>query len=537
MTKSSEPNATSSSKQQTPCLEHIVVLMFENRSFDNLLGRLYPDGHLLPDGSSFNGVPKGAANPASNALSASNVPGVPSVAAHVYSASTDAIMSSPSPDPGEEFPHINTQLFRSVNPTSNAQKKCDKMSAPYNAPDPNAAPTMGGFVIDYINNFYATHGREPTREEYSVIMGGFSPDMLPVVSTLAREFAVYDAWFCAVPSQTFCNRSFFHASTSSGFVLNQGEAGYRKWMNPELNNAQTIFNRLHEKNIPWAVYFDESQLVSMTGFIHWPALKPFWKTNFRTMKHFWEDVKAGTLPAYSFIEPRLFFDNNDMHPPVASATFPAGGQKVAVGGFSDVRAGEKLLHEVYTAIRESASPTGSNAMNTMLLVTFDEHGGNYDHEPPPAATPPEGLVNTEMAFKFDRLGVRVPAIAISAYTKAGTVIHDQMHHAAVIATLCEKYGLAPLTARDKGACTILNAINLTEPRPVTDWPQTTPQYVPPNPNAHTPFSVEADNAPLSSPAEATLGILAEHLRLPAPKTVGEARKFLQEVGKGLFGSL
>lgn len=527
MTKSS--NVISSSKRQTPGFDHVVVLMFENRSFDNLLGRLYPEGHL-PDGSSFEGVSRGGPNPVSN------IPGASTVAPHVYSASTDAIMSSPFPDPGEEFPHINTQLFGIVDPPSNAGVVSDQMSAPYNAPvsDTAPTPTMNGFVIDYINNFFVTQGRAPTREEYSVIMGGFSPDMLPVMSTLAREFAVYDAWFCAVPSQTFCNRSFFHSSTSSGFVVNKGKSGYLKW--PELNRGQTIFNRLHEKNIPWAVYFDESQFVSLTGVIHWSVLKPFWKTNFRTMKQFWKDVEAGTLPAYSFIEPRLFFNNNDMHPPVPSGTFTVDGKKVDIGGFSDVRAGEQLLHEVYTAIRKSASPTGSNAMNTMLLVTFDEHGGTYDHVPPPVATPPEGLVNLEMNFKFDRLGVRVPAIAISAYTKAGTVIHDEMHHAAVIATLCEKYGLEPLTARDRGARTISNAINLTEARPVTDWPQTTPQYVPPNPNAHSPFSVEADKAPLGSLAEAALGILAEYFGIPAPKTVGVARKLLQEVGQGLFGS-
>jgi phospholipase C len=175
-------------------------------------------------------------------------------------------------------------------------------------------------------------------------------------------------------------------------------------------------------------------------------------------------------------------------------------------------------------------------MNTMLLVTFDEHGGNFDHVPPPAAAPPEDLVDVEMGFKFDRLGVRVPAIAISAYTRAGTIIHDEMHHAAVIATLCEKYGLEPLTARDRGARTISNAVNLAEPRPVSDWPQTTPQYVPPNPNAHTPFTIEGDNSPLSSPAEATLGILAEHFQRPAPRTVGDAWKLLREVGTGLFGS-
>ena len=164
-------------------------------------------------------------------------------------------------------------------------------------------------------------------------MGSFSPEMMPVTSTLAREFAVYDAWFCAVPSQTFCNRAFFHASTSSGFVVNRGKAGYGKWMDAKANAVPTIFNRLEEKGLSWAVYFDESQVVSLTGFINGPALEPLWKTRFKPMKQFYADVAAGTLPAYAFVEPRLIFDHNDMHPPVPSYSFKgADGKEVEVGG-------------------------------------------------------------------------------------------------------------------------------------------------------------------------------------------------------------
>ena len=214
------------------------------------------------------------------------------------------------------------------------------MTAPFNAPPPGTAATMQGFVTDYINTFVATQGRQPTADEYRVAMGCFSPEMLPVTSTLAREFAVYDRWFCAVPSRTFCNRAFFHASTSSGFVTNRGKAGYFKWMSPD-NAAPTVFNRLEKKGISWAVYFDDSQLISLTGMINGPALEPFWKTRFRPMSRFFADVAAGELPAYSFIEPRLIYNHNDMHPPVASFGFKApDGQELAVGAISDVRAGE-----------------------------------------------------------------------------------------------------------------------------------------------------------------------------------------------------
>ncbi len=510
-----------------PGFDHLVVIMFENRSFDNLLGHLYRPGEV-PDGQTFDGVAAG---------SHSNSSPAGPVAAHVYTGSTDRIFRSPTPDPGEEYPHVNTQLFGTVDPPGNAALDFKQMAAPFNAPAAGTAAKMDGFVTDYINHFGVTQGRPPTPEEYEVVMGGFSPDMLPVTSTLARNFAVYDAWFSAVPSQTFCNRAFFNASTSSGFVTNDGgPEGYLKW---ERNLAPTIFNRLEEAGIPWKVYFDESQVVSLTGFINLPALRPYWKTRFFGMKQFHEDAAAGKLPAYAFIEPRLIFDHNDMHPPVASYEIDvADGSPILIGAVDDVRAGEKLLHEVYESIRTSASPNGSNAMNTMLLVTFDEHGGTFDHVPPPAALPPGPLADPEMGFAFDRLGVRVPAIAISAWTRAGTVIHDEMHHAAAIATLCNRHDLKPLTARDENARDLTNAFNLTEPRQPWDWPETTPQYVPPNPDGRGPFSVRAARMPLSPPALSLLGMLTAKFGLPTdirPANFDQAYEMLQRLGRGLFG--
>src|SRR5690606_31430231 len=117
-------------------------------------------------------------------------------------------MGRPNPDPGEEYPHVNTQLFETVDPASNATSQVGAMAAPFNAPPNGTTPTMGGFVRDYWNNLEREHrGRKPTLDEVSHIMGGFSPEQLPVLSTLAKGFAVFDAWFAAVPSQTYCNRS------------------------------------------------------------------------------------------------------------------------------------------------------------------------------------------------------------------------------------------------------------------------------------------------------------------------------------------
>jgi phospholipase C len=370
-------------------------------------------------------------------------------------------------------------------------------------------------------------------------MGSFSPPMLPVLSTLARNFAVYDNWYCAVPSQTFCNRSFFHASTSHGFVTNKAGGGYDKWLDAPA--APTIFNRLEEAGVSWRIYFDELQLVSFTGVLHAPVLEQFWRTErFATMSQFYEDVKLGRLPAYAFIEPRMTYNHNDFHPPFGRLReSDVDGVEVIDSAVSDVRAGEALVHEIYEAIKRSASPEGSNALNTMLLITFDEHGGTYDHVPPPPATPPHEQSEGEMGFRFDRLGCRVPAIAVSAYTRAGTVIHDEMHHAAVIATLSRLHGLKPLTRRDVGANNLFNAVNLREPRAPITWPSTSPQYIPPNPQAEAPHPAhQHKDKPLSPPARGLLGLLlAKYGASDAeePTTYADAYELLHRYGEGLFG--
>lgn len=511
-----------------PGFDHLVVLMYENRSFDNLLGYLY-DEQSLPKGARFDGLAFGDySNPD---------PAGGEIPVHPYEGTTDFIMRQPSPDPGEVYPHVNTQLFGIVDPPSNEDALVRELQPPYNAPPSGTKPTMKGFVRDYIGVLRKDTGAEPAPDDYRRIMGAFTPDMLPVFSTLARQFAVYDDWHCAVPSQTFCNRSFFHASTSHGYVDNAGAGGLRKWFDPA-NAAPTIFNRLQEAGRSWRVYFDDRQLISLTGFIHAPVLEAYWKTHFRTMTDFYADVAEGTLPDYAFIEPRLLYDHNDMHPPGGPMTEEdVDGTIIAGGGISDVRAGELLLHQVYSAIRGSRSANGSNALNTMLLVTFDEHGGTYDHVAPGPAAPPDASGRGENGFTFDRLGLRVPAIAISAYTERGTIIHDEMSHAAVIATLCRAYGMPHLTERDRGARTIHNAVNRRTPRQPGTWPDTHPQYLPPNPEAGAPAAGDEDR-PLSPPGVGLVGLLTARYGAPGdpvPRTYKEAYDAVDRLGRGLFG--
>jgi phospholipase C len=443
-------------------LDHVVVLMFENRSFDNLLGRLYQPGEV----PYFEGVTgRDLANPipewAADQGGATSVP---------YGIAVN--MNTPNPDPGEEYPHVNTQLFGIVD-QANRGVLATKMTPPYNAPpDSRQPPTMDGFVADYISSFAAEMGRQPSYDEYAQIMTGYTPEQMPVTSALARGFAAFDHWFCEVPSQTFANRSFLHAASSSGYVDNLTPAEAF----PLHNDAETIFDRLEQQGLSWRVYCDPPSHVSLTGIIHAPRLWPHFATKFVTTDRFLEDAASGNLPAYSFIEPNLLYGHNDMHP-AFDALFP----DASIDPPSSLLGGEALLAKIYDAVRSGSSPRGSNAWNTLLLVAFDEHGGTYDHVPPPVVPPPDPRVQCrQLGFGFERSGVRVPAIAISAWVPERTVVTTEYRNTSVIRTLCERWSLGPpLTGRDAIAADLAPVLSLAAPRDPADWPRVTPRPVPP----------------------------------------------------------
>jgi phospholipase C len=293
-----------------------------------------------------------------------------------------------------------------------------------------------------------------------------------VISALARGFACFDHWYCEVPSQTFANRSFFHAASSSGFVDNLLPADSF----PLHNDAETIFERLHQQGRDWMVYCDPPSHMSLTGIIHARRLAPHFPTRFTTTDQFLQDCADGRLPAYSFIEPNLLYGHNDMHP-AFDALFP----DTPIDPPSSLLGGEALLAKIYDAIRSSAAANGSNAWNTLLVVTFDEHGGTYDHVPPPLVPPPSaGAPPGQYGFTFERSGARVPAIAISPWIAPRTVVSTAHRNTSVIATLRERWELGqPLTGRDAAAAGLAPVLTLDAPRDPADWPAVTPQPVPP----------------------------------------------------------
>ena len=439
--------------------EYIVVLMMENRSFDNVLGYLYTPDNPPPDGQQFEGVAyRNLSNPIPPYADSSFVGSIP-----VYK---DSIMNNPNPDPGEEFPHINTSFFGTVIPDSNRFKTSEYMTAPFNLPDtlPEVYP-MKGFLEDYINNFRATQGRMPDYFEYKIIMSCFPPQVVPVISTLAKEFAVCDHWHCSVPSQTFCNRSFFNSGASAGFVSN---SPYPQWIQ---NTQETIFQRLAKHNKTWKIYFDHRDILPMSLMIHFSTLRPYAPTNVCSFEHFQEDCLRGELPQYTFIEPRLIFAHNDEHPPS-----PLIGEDRWSIFPSSVVPGEILINKVYNIIKQSESAKGNNWMNTLFIITYDEAGGTYDHvQPPVAVAPYDPQPPGEMGFDFKRLGVRVPTVIVSPYIKKGTVINQSLTHTSVIKTMSNKWGLGNLTRRDLNSPDLSNIFNLTQMRQLDTYPEITPR--------------------------------------------------------------
>jgi phospholipase C len=434
-------------------LDHVVLVLFENRSLDNVLGHLYgPE-----DGKTFEGViGKNLSNP------------IPSWAEHgadrkvvPYTVATD--MDSPNPDSGEEYFHTNTQLFNIVD-EQNRLKIGEAVSAPWNAPAPGTSPTMDGFVTDYISTFTGEIGRQPTYDEYAHIMTGYTPEQLPVLNGLAREFGVFDHWFCEVPSQTFMNRSFWTAATSSGAVVN---SPIRKWFTK--NDAETIFERLEAHGKTWKVYVMEPMPLSFTGLIHFPRLKDRLATHFVPFAEFERDAAAGTLPNFSLIEPNMMAGHGDYHPAMGRSF--SDKVDIEVDSPSSALSGEAFLERVFNSYRSATTETGANVWNTALLIGWDEPGGTYDHVPPGPVPPPDASAPPgECAFTFERSGYRVPAVIVSPWVEPGSVYNEEYRHTSLIATLRKVWGLGEaFTGRDAAARTFDHVFSLSTPRDPKTW--------------------------------------------------------------------
>jgi phospholipase C len=281
----------------------------------------------------------------------------------------------------------------------------------------------GGFVEDFV----AAYG-DSTPAERQAIMGYYPRDFLPALHRLARNYTVCDHWFSSVPGPTWPNRFFLLTGTSSGLVSMPGDdTNDFKWPDWFAQDQDTIFDRLTERGIHWKCYFHDIPQSSV--LVHQRRLHN--AARYFYINEFFRDAagRAEDFPQFSFIEPDYMgFDENDDHPP------------------HDVMKAERLIARVYNAVR--ANP--QLWRTTLLIVLFDEHGGFYDHVPPPAAVPPDAL-STATAFKS--LGVRVPAVLVSPWVRRG-VVKTPFDHTSLLKYLIDKWGLGPLGDRTAAADSI-----------------------------------------------------------------------------------
>ncbi|KAL6010099.1 Phosphatidylglycerol/phosphatidylinositol transfer protein [Asimina triloba] len=440
-------------------IKTVVVLVMENRSFDHMLGwmkRLNP---------SIDGV-TGAE---SNRLSTTD----PNSPRFYFKDQAQYV----DPDPGHSFQAIREQIFGSN----------DTSASP---------PPMNGFA----QQAYSMTGSTNMSEN---VMNGFPADMVAVYKALVEEFAVVDRWFASVPSSTQPNRLYVHSGTSNGATSNIPSVQMMaldsgRWTNPSsgawldvLKSSKkywgvhmhgggcidkkishptksllalgypqrTIFENLDAEGLSFGIYY---QNIPATLFYR----------NLRKLKYlpkfhsydlaFKNHAQHGKLPNYVVVEQRYMDSKltpaNDDHPS------------------HDVYQGR-----LYETLR--ASPQWNQ---TLLVITYDEHGGFYDHVPTPSRNvpSPDDIVGPEpFLFKFDRLGVRVPTILVSPWIEKGTVVHgpngspspsSEYEHSSIPATVKKLFNLSSpfLTKRDAWAGTFEGVLTRTEPR--TDCPEKLP---------------------------------------------------------------
>jgi phospholipase C len=479
-------------------INHIFVIMLENRSFDHMLGFSGIKGmdavtgqptaiEGLEDNSYWNLDPHG------NKI----FPGAPAAWAMSF-------------DPGHEFPDVRTQLCGSGG----------------NYPKINNS----GFVIDY-------SGVDP--DHPAEIMKCYAPNQLPVLTTLAQQFALCDHWFSSLPGPTWPNRFFIHAASSGGLDHSPQPLDVASSMlfNGYSFQHGTIYDRLDEDQLDWRIYKGDEfpQALAINNMI-----VHLLEDKFRDFEDFSRDVNNDNFsPSYIFIEP------NYGH---AMTNFTCGNSQHPI---DDVTRGERLLKTIYETIRNSPHWNDS-----LLIITYDEHGGFYDHVPPPLAVAPGDATtdpeNNHYHFDFTQLGVRVPAVIISPLIPKGLIDHTVYDHTSALATVESIFGLRPLTNRDRQAKTLEHLFSLKAPR--TDTPTTLPDpaisgihcpddAIPGVDFARVEEDIEKDLVPIDSTLQGFLHIAfmrdmqasppeEKEQRLARYKSIGnrhDARQYMNEV--------
>jgi phospholipase C len=417
-------------------IRHVIVLMMENRSFDHLLGYLdHPD----PDYPGLRSAPV-------------SCPVDPARPDGERVATSDDASPVLGVDPDHSHEAVMLQIYGRVGASSGDIPRMSGFVRSYalkigrgtlrSNPWPVRVLLAVGRLFTRLLNLVRRR-REPVIPRPEDIMRCFPEREAPVLSRLAREFAVLVNWHSSVPGETWPNRNFAHAATSDGTA------------NIEIRfyEDRTVFEQLTEAGRRWRVYHDG--LAQVWAF---PRLWVDGADAFHGGEELLDHIRADRLPEYSFVEPDHGFgrgEGNSQHP---------GNNTTSRDSFV---AGEALIARIYNALVE----TPEVFARTLLLVTYDEHGGFFDHVPPRRVPSPDGRV-APSGFDFGITGVRVPAVAISPLVPAGTVDHTGYDHASIPRTVRQQFAphLGPLTERDRQANDVLAALPLL-PEARTDCPR------------------------------------------------------------------
>ncbi|MFB7912210.1 alkaline phosphatase family protein [Kitasatospora sp. NPDC056076] len=451
-------------------IRHVFVLVLENRSFDHMLG---VSTGTVADGSLRHGIGTDAVTGAPTTVDG------PDTRAGNHHAGTDHPVRLGAPfalpvDPPHEFCDVMLQLASTAITGRPHDDRC--------AYDGTYPPiTLGGFVDNYVNEATVKQDAEALADP-GAVMACFTADQLPVLSTLAREFAVCDRWFSALPGPTWPNRFFLHAASSAGLDHSPDPVDtVRSKLSGYTFEHGTLYEALDDKGLPWRVYAGDAlpQVSALAGMD-----LPTTVERYHHLDDLAEHLQDPGYPAaYTFIEP------NYGHVLTHGGDFRCGNSQHPL---DDVTDGEALIKSVYEGLRRSPLWESS-----LLVITYDEHGGFYDHVPPPAAVPPGDRTDPEHSahgFRFDRLGVRVPTVVVSPWIPAAApaaapagkdsgadsgadgrncnlIDHTQYDHGSLLATVERLFGLAPLTDRDARANDFLHLLSADAPR---EAPRTLP---------------------------------------------------------------
>ncbi len=370
-----------------PQIEHVVVLMMENHSYDNYLGML-----RRPGADGFRCGPDGlptATNPYGNGQSQ-----------HAFRMPTHCQLGA---RPSQEW------------------------TASHNAYDNGR---MDGFVSTPIDPL-------TTETVGGVAMGYWQAEDLPFYYSLYRQFPIADRYHCSVLGQTFPNRRYLLAATSIGQIDDTAPAL------TDYPAAGTIFDQFDAHGITWKDY-TASLVATSSSLALYPEL---YEKNAATKivldAEFLTDAAAGTLPDFSLVEPDY------------GTTSEENPQNIALG--------EQFAASIVNAVIQ-----GPAWHKTALILTYDEHGGYYDHVPPPAAIPPDSigptLVPGENGFDgFARYGFRVPFALVSPWSRRNYVSHRLFDHTSILKLVEIKWNLPALTFRDANAHAMLDMLDLNRP--------------------------------------------------------------------------